>query len=226
MACSPGARADLTPADGGSRAPARGGYVLYFRHAATDFSQNDARMTSFEDCSDAAQPHRPRSRRCARDRRRDPGAAESRSDGSARAPTAARSRPRCSRSAARRSPRRCAAVRRRPRTPSATPALRELLATAARRRGQRRDREPRQLVVCAAVSRRGRGGRASPGEALAGSGRGGPPELCDPPAGVAGLRARSRRRSRSARAARDTGGLRARRQRSGQARPRRRISWT
>src|SRR5499427_7383665 len=29
----------------------RGGYVLYFRHAATDFSQNDERMTSYEDCA-------------------------------------------------------------------------------------------------------------------------------------------------------------------------------
>jgi hypothetical protein len=28
-----------------------GGYVLYLRHAATDMSQNDARMTSFEDCT-------------------------------------------------------------------------------------------------------------------------------------------------------------------------------
>lgn len=28
-----------------------GGYILYFRHAATDFTQNDAQMTSFEDCS-------------------------------------------------------------------------------------------------------------------------------------------------------------------------------
>lgn len=27
-----------------------GGYVLYMRHASTDFSQNDARMTSYEDC--------------------------------------------------------------------------------------------------------------------------------------------------------------------------------
>jgi phosphohistidine phosphatase SixA len=27
-----------------------GGYILYFRHAATDMSQNDAKMTSFEDC--------------------------------------------------------------------------------------------------------------------------------------------------------------------------------
>jgi phosphohistidine phosphatase SixA len=28
-----------------------GGYVLYFRHAATDFGQNDEAMTSFDDCS-------------------------------------------------------------------------------------------------------------------------------------------------------------------------------
>lgn len=28
-----------------------GGYVLYLRHTATDFGQNDAAMTSFEDCS-------------------------------------------------------------------------------------------------------------------------------------------------------------------------------
>jgi hypothetical protein len=27
-----------------------GGYVLYMRHASTDFSQNDAKMTSYEDC--------------------------------------------------------------------------------------------------------------------------------------------------------------------------------
>ena len=27
-----------------------GGFILYFRHAATDFGQNDAQMTSFEDC--------------------------------------------------------------------------------------------------------------------------------------------------------------------------------
>jgi len=29
----------------------RGGYILYFRHTSTDFSQNDASMTSFEDCA-------------------------------------------------------------------------------------------------------------------------------------------------------------------------------
>jgi len=28
-----------------------GGYVLYLRHTSTDFSQNDARMTSYEDCA-------------------------------------------------------------------------------------------------------------------------------------------------------------------------------
>ena len=28
-----------------------GGYVLYFRHTATDFSQNDAHMTGFDDCA-------------------------------------------------------------------------------------------------------------------------------------------------------------------------------
>lgn len=28
-----------------------GGYVLYIRHTATDFGQNDAAMTSYEDCS-------------------------------------------------------------------------------------------------------------------------------------------------------------------------------
>ena len=29
----------------------QGGYVLYLRHASTDFSQNDSRMTSYQDCS-------------------------------------------------------------------------------------------------------------------------------------------------------------------------------
>jgi phosphohistidine phosphatase SixA len=29
-----------------------GGYVLYFRHAATDFSQNDEKMKRYEDCAD------------------------------------------------------------------------------------------------------------------------------------------------------------------------------
>jgi broad specificity phosphatase PhoE len=28
-----------------------GGYILYFRHTATDFSQNDAQMTGYEDCA-------------------------------------------------------------------------------------------------------------------------------------------------------------------------------
>jgi phosphohistidine phosphatase SixA len=30
----------------------KGGYVLYFRHAATDFSQNDEKMKRYEDCAD------------------------------------------------------------------------------------------------------------------------------------------------------------------------------
>jgi hypothetical protein len=29
----------------------KGGYVLYIRHTSTDFSRNDAQMTSFEDCA-------------------------------------------------------------------------------------------------------------------------------------------------------------------------------
>ena len=29
-----------------------GGYVLYFRHAATDFSQNDEKMKRYDDCAD------------------------------------------------------------------------------------------------------------------------------------------------------------------------------
>ena len=29
----------------------KGGYVLYLRHTATDFSQNDQNMTSYEDCA-------------------------------------------------------------------------------------------------------------------------------------------------------------------------------
>jgi len=29
----------------------QGGYVIYVRHASTDFSQNDSRMTSYQDCA-------------------------------------------------------------------------------------------------------------------------------------------------------------------------------
>src|SRR5437762_8473656 len=29
----------------------KGGYILYFRHTATDFSKNDEGMKSFEDCA-------------------------------------------------------------------------------------------------------------------------------------------------------------------------------
>ncbi len=48
----------LAAADDGALAPQAaverlraGGYVLYFRHAATDLSKNDANMTSFADCT-------------------------------------------------------------------------------------------------------------------------------------------------------------------------------
>ena len=34
-----------------AKALQRGGYTLYFRHTATDFSQNDAKMTSFHECA-------------------------------------------------------------------------------------------------------------------------------------------------------------------------------
>ncbi len=34
-----------------AKALRNGGYILYFRHTATDFGQNDERMTGFEDCA-------------------------------------------------------------------------------------------------------------------------------------------------------------------------------
>jgi broad specificity phosphatase PhoE len=49
-----GFAADAPPALSGpalADALRHGGYVLYFRHAATDFGQNDDSMTSFEDCA-------------------------------------------------------------------------------------------------------------------------------------------------------------------------------
>jgi phosphohistidine phosphatase SixA len=56
LAClSPIAAADhAAPALGGPalrEALLRGGYVIYFRHASTDFGQNDERMTGYEDCA-------------------------------------------------------------------------------------------------------------------------------------------------------------------------------
>jgi phosphohistidine phosphatase SixA len=42
---------DLAPAELLS-ALRKGGYILYFRHAATDFSQNDEKMKRYEDCAD------------------------------------------------------------------------------------------------------------------------------------------------------------------------------
>ena len=52
-------RSRSTPRPRSRRSPAAallsalraGGYVLYFRHTATDFGQNDEKMTGFEDCA-------------------------------------------------------------------------------------------------------------------------------------------------------------------------------
>jgi phosphohistidine phosphatase SixA len=45
--------ADAPPLAGAALRDAlqHGGYVLYFRHGATDFGQNDDRMTGYEDCA-------------------------------------------------------------------------------------------------------------------------------------------------------------------------------
>jgi len=46
--------ADPAPALAGApllKALRDGGYILYFRHTATDFSQNDANMEGFDDCA-------------------------------------------------------------------------------------------------------------------------------------------------------------------------------
>ena len=57
VACCIAARAAADPPDSlagtALRRPrcARGGYVLYFRHASTDFGQNDDKMTGYEDCA-------------------------------------------------------------------------------------------------------------------------------------------------------------------------------
>lgn len=48
-ACAAAADATLAPQAAVERLRS-GGYVLYFRHAATDLSKNDASMTSFDDC--------------------------------------------------------------------------------------------------------------------------------------------------------------------------------
>lgn len=39
------------PASAVANALRQGGYVIYFRHASTDFSQNDAQMTGYSDCA-------------------------------------------------------------------------------------------------------------------------------------------------------------------------------
>jgi phosphohistidine phosphatase SixA len=54
FAQAPRVAAPATQAQSGMRladALRQGGYILYFRHTATDFSQNDERMTGFEDCA-------------------------------------------------------------------------------------------------------------------------------------------------------------------------------
>ena len=52
---SPLARAQPVPAELAGPALVTalrgGGFILYFRHAATDFGQNDERMTGYEDCA-------------------------------------------------------------------------------------------------------------------------------------------------------------------------------
>ena len=49
LALSVATAAQLTPTEAVALLRG-GGFVLYFRHAATDFGKNDAQMTSFEDC--------------------------------------------------------------------------------------------------------------------------------------------------------------------------------
>jgi phosphohistidine phosphatase SixA len=53
---TPAARSSLPASEPGASellaALRGGGYILYFRHAATDFSQNDEKMKRYEDCAD------------------------------------------------------------------------------------------------------------------------------------------------------------------------------
>jgi len=53
LAVWPAVAADTTQLSGRALGDAlrHGGYVIYFRHAATDFGQNDDAMTSFENCA-------------------------------------------------------------------------------------------------------------------------------------------------------------------------------
>ncbi len=46
LACAGRVQAEVGAAD-----LRQGGYVLYMRHASTDFGQNDSRMRSYEDCA-------------------------------------------------------------------------------------------------------------------------------------------------------------------------------
>ena len=53
LAAMPALAADPLPLQGHALGDAlrRGGYVLYFRHASTDFGQNDDAMTSLDNCA-------------------------------------------------------------------------------------------------------------------------------------------------------------------------------
>jgi len=53
LAALPALAAEHLPLDGRALGDAlrRGGYVLYFLHASTDFGQNDDAMASFDDCA-------------------------------------------------------------------------------------------------------------------------------------------------------------------------------
>lgn len=51
MAVAPDATGEALERSSLLEALRRGGHVIYFRHTSTDFSQNDAAMTSFEDCA-------------------------------------------------------------------------------------------------------------------------------------------------------------------------------
>src|SRR2546422_7727822 len=42
----------------------RGGYVLYIRHTSTDFGQNDAKMTGYEDCANQRSEERRVGKEC------------------------------------------------------------------------------------------------------------------------------------------------------------------
>jgi hypothetical protein len=51
LAGTPGAQADELAGPALAAELRKGGYVLYIRHTSTDFSRNDAKMSSFDDCA-------------------------------------------------------------------------------------------------------------------------------------------------------------------------------